>query len=140
MGPVDSASLWPLGAYAVGVAGVVLVMVCLSSLLGQRHRDRATELPYESGIVSVGSARIRMTSQFYLMAMLFVIFDLEAIFIFAWAVAARELGWGGYAAISVFIVLLLVALVYLWRTGALSWGPAGRSPWAWRRPEGGGGR
>ena len=71
-------------------------MVGASFVLGQRHNDRATGKPYESGIVSEGSARLRMTSQFYLMAMLFVIFDLEAVFIFAWAVAVRELGWAGY--------------------------------------------
>jgi len=98
-------------------------MVGLSSVLGQRHRERATCEPYESGIVSQGSARLRMTSQFYLMAMLFVIVDLEAVFIFAWAVAVRELGWTGYAVISLFIVLLLIALIYLWRVGALLWGP-----------------
>lgn len=119
--------LWPLGVYAICVVGVACVMVGVSHLLGQRHRDRATDEPYESGIVSEGSARLRMTSQFYLMAMLFVIFDLEAIFIFAWAVSVRELGWTGYAAILLFIVLLLLALVYLWRIGALGWGPTGRN-------------
>lgn len=124
MGIAEPSSLWPLGAYVACVVGVVLVMVGLSSVLGQRHRDRATGQPYESGIVSEGSARLRMTSQFYLMAMLFVIFDLEAVFIFAWAVAVRELGWTGYTAISVFILFLLVALVFLWRAGALSWGPS----------------
>jgi NADH-quinone oxidoreductase subunit A len=98
-------------------------MVGLSSVLGQRHRNRATGEPYESGIVSQGSARLRMTSQFYLMAILFVVFDLEAVFVFAWAVAVRELGWTGYAVISLFIVLLLIALIYLWREGALRWGP-----------------
>jgi len=126
MGTVEPVSLWPVVAYAAAVAAVVLVMVGLSFVLGQRHRDRATDDPYESGIVSEGSARVRMTSQFYLMAMLFVIFDLEAVFIFAWAVVVRELGWVGYTAISVFIVLLLLALVYLWRLGALGWGPTRR--------------
>ena len=121
MGP---SSLWPLGVYLACAVGVVVVMVGASFLLGQRHEDRATGQPYESGIISEGSARLRMTSQFYLMAMLFVIFDLEAVFIFAWAVAVRELGWTGYTAISIFIVLLLAALLYLWRAGALSWGPA----------------
>lgn len=119
-----AALLWPVGAYIACVVGVVCVMVGASFFLGQRHNDRATGEPYESGIVSEGSARVRMTSQFYLMAMLFVIFDLEAVFIFSWAVAVRELGWTGYAVISLFIVLLLVALIYLWRVGALRWGPA----------------
>ena len=119
-----AAFLWPLGVYVAGVVGVVCVMVGASFFLGQRHDDHATGEPYESGIVAEGSARVRMTSQFYLMAMLFVIFDLEAVFIFSWAVAVRELGWTGYAVISLFIVLLLVALIYLYRVGALSWGPA----------------
>jgi NADH-quinone oxidoreductase subunit A len=120
---------WPLGVYVACVVGVVSVMVGASFVLGQRHADRATGEPYESGIVSEGSARVRMTAQFYVMAMLFVIFDLEAVFIFAWAVAARDLGWTGYGVISMFIVLLLVALVYLVRIGALDWGPIkGGSP------------
>lgn len=126
MNTVGPSALWPLGLYIVLVLGVVAFMVGASFLLGQRHKDRATGEPYESGIVSEGTARLRMTSQFYLMAMLFVIFDIEAVFIFAWAVAARELGWIGYGAISLFIALLLVALVYLARMGALSWGPARR--------------
>ena len=124
MNEVGPSTLWPLGVYFACVVGVVAFMVGASFLLGQRHNDRATGEPYESGIVSEGSARLRMTSQFYLMAMLFVIFDLEAVFIFAWAVAVRELGWTGYTVISVFIVFLLVALLYLWRAGALSWGPS----------------
>ena len=123
MSVVGTSTLWPLGVYFACVVGVVAFMVGASFLLGQRHNDRATGEPYESGIVSEGSARLRMTSQFYLMAMLFVIFDLEAVFIFAWAVAARELGWIGYGAISMFIAFLLIALIYLWRAGALSWGP-----------------
>jgi len=127
MGSADPAPLLSLGVYVACVVGVVLVMVGASFVLGQRHSDRATGQPYESGIVSEGSARLRMTSQFYLVAMIFVIFDLEAVFVFGWAVAVRDLGWSGYSAILLFIVLLLVALVYLWRIGALSWGPADRS-------------
>ncbi len=123
MGTPAPSSLWPVGVYIAGVIGVVGVMMGLSALLGQRHRDRATGEPYESGIVSTGSGRLRFTAQFYLTAMLFVIFDLETVFIFAWATAVSELGWAGYAAIVVFILLLLLALVYLWRIGALSWGP-----------------
>lgn len=128
MGESGSFLTWPLGVYAACVVGIVSVMVGLSFALGQRHADRATGQPYESGIVSEGTARIRMTSQFYVMAMLFVIFDLEAVFIFSWAVAARDLGWAGYGVISLFIVLLLVALVYLVRIGALSWGPTRHLP------------
>jgi NADH-quinone oxidoreductase subunit A len=128
MGAIDPTSLLPLGFYIAGVVAVVLIMVGGSFVLGQRHNDRDTGRPYESGIVAQGSARLRMTSQFYLVAMIFVIFDLEAVFIYSWAVAVRDLQWRGYAAIVLFIALLLVALVYLWRIGALSWGPASRPP------------
>ena len=92
-------TLWPLGAYAAAVAIVVAAMIGIPYLLGERHRERATGEPYESGIVSTGSARLRFPAHFYLIAMFFVIFDLEAVFLFAWAVAAPELGWLGYAEI-----------------------------------------
>jgi NADH-quinone oxidoreductase subunit A len=113
--------LWPLAVYAIIVGMLVVAMLGLSYVLGQRHQDRATGSPYESGILSQGSARVRFPAQFYLVAMIFVIFDLEAVFIFGWAIAVRETGWAGYAEISVFIVLLLATLAYLWRAGALDW-------------------
>lgn len=101
-------------------------MLGLSYVLGQHHKERATAEPYEGGILSAGSARIRFSSQFYLVAMLFVIFDVETIFIFSWAIAFRELGWYGYAGVMVFLILLLVVLVYEWRAGALDFGPDGK--------------
>jgi NADH-quinone oxidoreductase subunit A len=119
LGTVD---LWPLGIYVTLVLGLVGAMLGLSHLLGQRHHDHSTDSPYESGILSEGSARVRLSAKFYLVAMFFVIFDLEAIFIFAWAVAVRETGWAGYGVASTFILVLLVALGYLWRVGALEWG------------------
>jgi NADH-quinone oxidoreductase subunit A len=97
-------------------------MLGLSYVLGQRHRDRSTDSPYESGILSEGSARVRLSAKFYLVAMFFVIFDLEAVFLFAWAVAVRETGWTGYVEASIFIFVLLAGLGYLWRVGALEWG------------------
>src|SRR5688500_20235376 len=100
-------------------------MIGLSYFLGQRHKERATDDPYEGGILSHGSARIRFSSQFYLIAMLFVIFDVETIFIFAWAIAFRELGWYGYAGVIVFLILLVVVLIYEWRAGAVRFGPDG---------------
>ena len=100
-------------------------MLGLSYVLGQRHKERATNDPYEGGILSAGDARIRFSSQFYLVAMLFVIFDVETIFIFAWAIAFRELGWYGYAGVIVFLILLVVVLIYEWRAGALDFGPDG---------------
>ena len=113
--------LWPLAVYFVIVVMLVVAMLGLSFVLGQRHHNRATGTPYESGILSQGSARVRLSAKFYLVAMFFVIFDLEAVFIFAWAIAVRESGWNGYAEAMVFIVVLLATLAYLWRVGALDW-------------------
>ena len=118
--------LWPLLAYAAAVVALAASMILISYVLGERHRERATGEPYESGIVSTGTARLRVSAKFYLIAMFFVVFDLEAAFIFAWAVAFRELGWAGYVEILVFMGILLAALVYLWRLGALDWGPRPR--------------
>jgi NADH-quinone oxidoreductase subunit A len=115
--------LWPIGIYFALVLLLVASMLVLSHVLGQRHRDRATGSPYESGILSEGSARVRLSAKFYLVAMLFVVFDLEAVFIFAWAVAGRQVGWPGYWEMVVFVGILLAALAYLWRLGALDWHP-----------------
>jgi NADH-quinone oxidoreductase subunit A len=96
-------------------------MLVTSFVLGERHRDRVTAEPYESGIKPTGSTGIRLTIKFYLVALFFVIFDVESVFIFAWAIAFRQLGWAGYIEIVIFILVLLLMLVYLWRTGALDW-------------------
>jgi len=114
-------NLWPLAVYIVLVGMLVMVMLSLSFVLGQRHHDRATGSPYESGILSEGSARVRFSAKFYLIAMFFVIFDLEAVFLFAWAIAVRETRWAGYAEALLFITVLLATLAYLWRVGALDW-------------------
>lgn len=124
----DSARLWPLVVYAAAVIALVAGMIGLSSVLGERHRERATGEPYEGGILSTGDARVRLSVKFYLVAMFFVIFDLEAVFLFAWAVAARELGWAGYAEALVFIAILVAALAYLWRSGGLDWGELPEAP------------
>ncbi len=116
--------IWPLLIYTALVVGVLGIVYIGSWLLGSRTpRKKATNMPFESGIVSVGEAdETRLSIEFYLIAMFFVIFDLETIFIFAWAVAFFELGWRGYAGAGIFILVLLVALVYELRTGALDWG------------------
>jgi NADH-quinone oxidoreductase subunit A len=111
--------LWPLVVYFGLVVALAAAILTVSYLAGQRHSQPATGAPYESGIVSVGSARIRLSTRFYLVAMFFVILDVEAVFMFAWAIAARELGWPGYWEIVFFIGVLGLALVYLWRIGAL---------------------
>jgi len=114
-------NIWPLAVYILLVGMLVMAMLSMSFVLGERHHDRATGSPYESGILSEGSARVRFSAKFYLIAMFFVIFDLEAVFLFAWAVAVRETGWAGYAEALLFIMVLLATLAYLWRVGALDW-------------------
>jgi NADH-quinone oxidoreductase subunit A len=122
--PTDTMNLWPLALYFGAIMIVVAGMLGLGYSLGQRHTDPATGEPYESGIVPTGDARLRLSAKFYLVAMLFVIFDLEAVFIFAWAIAFHEVGWAGYMGVLVFMAILVAALVYEWRLGALDWGSA----------------
>jgi len=119
--------LWPMAVYFVLTILIVTAMIAVSYVLGQRHKERATGEPYESGIAETGSAQVRFDVRFYLVAMFFVIFDIEAVFIFAWAVAVRELGWFGYFEVLIFIGILTIALIYLWRLGALDWAPARQS-------------
>jgi NADH-quinone oxidoreductase subunit A len=113
--------IWPLIIYFAIVVVLVAAILCVSYLLGQRHSEPATDDPYEGGIVSEGSAPVRFSVRYYLVAVFFVVFDLEAVFVYAWAGAVRELGWSGYCAVVLFIGLLAAALVYLWRAGALDW-------------------
>jgi NADH-quinone oxidoreductase subunit A len=113
--------VWTLGVYFGLVLLLVGGMLVVSYLLGQRHSEPATGIPYEGGIVPEGSAHVRFSAKFYLIAMLFVIFDIESIFLFAWAVAARPLGWPAFWDVVVFIGILVAALLYLWRVGALDW-------------------
>jgi len=112
---------WPLLVYFVFVMVMVAAVLVVSYLLGQRHSEPATAEPYEGGIISQGSAHVRFSMRYYLMAMFFVVFDLEAVFVYAWAVAAREAGWAGYWGVVLFVVTLAAALLYLWRAGALDW-------------------
>jgi len=118
--------IWPLLVYALAVILLVGVMIGLSYLLGQRHKEKVTGEQFESGMIITGSARLRFSAHFYLVAMFFVIFDLEAAFLIAWAVAFNELGWEGYIAASVFIFILFVVLIYEWRIGALDFGLSGK--------------
>ncbi|MFB3103906.1 MAG: NADH-quinone oxidoreductase subunit A [Pseudomonadales bacterium] len=120
----ESQNLWPFLLYGISVVGLLAATLVASWFWGARTRHTdSTDTPFESGVIPVGSAdQTRLSIEFYLIAMFFVIFDLETIFIFAWAVAFFELGWQGYFGAAAFIVILLAALVYEWRTGALDWG------------------
>lgn len=126
-------SLWPLGIYSLIVVGLVAAILGLSTLTGPRHAARRRDLPYESGMPATGDARIRFPVAFYLIAIDFLIFDIEAAILFGWAGVAREVGWSGFLAAAVFILILLVGLVWVWAKGGLDWGAepsrtAGRPP------------
>lgn len=117
------AEYWAIGLFVVAVVGLCAFMLGASALLGGRSKGPSKGLPFESGIVGTGSARQRFSIQFYLVAMLFVIFDIEAMFLFAWAISVREVGWSGFWGAAVFIFILLAGLVYDRRVGALDWAP-----------------
>lgn len=112
-------ALWPLALYLFAVLALAAIMIGFSQLLGEKHQERTTGEPYESGVAPTGSARIRFDANFYLIAVFFVIFDVETLFIISWAIAVRELGWTGYVEIVIFIGILFVALIYLWGVGGL---------------------
>lgn len=118
---------WAFAIYVVAAICLCLIMIGLAALLGGRAYGRAKNKPFESGIDSVGNARLRFSAKFYLVAMFFVIFDVEALYLFVWSVSVRESGWVGFIEATIFITLLLVGLIYLWRIGALDWAPKKRA-------------
>ena len=106
-------------------AGFGAVAIGLSSLLGPRKPSAEKLAPYECGMPPVGDARERQSVKFYLVAMIFLLFDIEVAFIYPWAMALRGLGWAGFVQVVVFMSLLLAGYVYVWRKGALDWGSDG---------------
>jgi NADH-quinone oxidoreductase subunit A len=136
MDPMAPASLSPwtpgllsLVLYTALVVGLLAILLFLTSWLGEKKIDPEKARPYECGVIPTGGARFRFPVPFYLVAVFFLIFDVEAAFIFAWAVAMEKLGWLGWLQISFFIIVLLVSLFYLWAKGGLDWRPqASRSP------------
>lgn len=113
--------LWPLLVYSVIVIGLIMGLLVASTFLGQKRQDHATHDVYESGVVPTGTANLKINVPFYRTAILFIIFDLEAAFLFAWAISIRESGWLGFVEVFIFIFILLAGLLYLWRSGALEW-------------------
>jgi NADH-quinone oxidoreductase subunit A len=111
-------------------AGFALISVLLSSVLGPRKPSPEKLAPYECGMPAVGDARERQSVKFYLVAMIFLLFDIEVAFLYPWAMALRDLGWPGFLQVVLFMLLLLAGYVYVWRKGALDWGSdvAGRRP------------
>lgn len=122
----ETLNQFSLAFYALCVFGICFVMLGASWLLGGREWGRAKNEPFESGVVGVGATNMRLSAKFYLVAMFFVIFDVEALFLYAWAVSVKEAGWAGFIEATVFIFVLIASLVYLWRIGALEWAPASR--------------
>lgn len=112
-----------------GVIAIVLAaaLIVLSYVLGKRVHNQIKDTPYESGITPTGDARGRFSVKFYLVAMLFILFDIEAIFLYPWAVVYRELKMFGFIEMLVFVVLILSGFFYIWRKGALDWSYADRA-------------
>ena len=124
----EGPDILPFLLYALVVAALIAATLSAAWFIGAKARHGgARTLPFESGVVPVGEAEeMRFSVEFYLIAMFFVIFDLETIFIIAWAVAFFETGWRGYIGAAIFIAILLIALVYEYKSGALDWGVKGR--------------
>lgn len=114
---------WATSIYIVAVFAICAIMLIGSFLLGGRSGGRAKNEPFESGVVSSSPERLRLSAKFYLVAMFFVIFDVEALYLYAWAVSVKESGWTGWIEAAVFITILTASLVYLARIGALDWTP-----------------
>jgi len=112
---------FPVLLQGVIAMAVAFLMLGLSYLLGKKVRDRVKDLPYESGIVPTGDARQRFSVKFYLVGMLFIVFDIEAIFLYPWAVVYRELKMFAFVEMLVFIVLILCGFFFIWKKGALDW-------------------
>jgi NADH-quinone oxidoreductase subunit A len=112
---------WPFFLFIGLILLVVAGLMSLGYVLGERHTARWRDKPYESGIAPVELPSGRVSVEFYRVAVFFVIFDVEAVFLFAWAVALREAGWRGFVEMAVFVGLLVAALVYLWGSGSLDW-------------------
>ena len=103
-------------------AGFALGAVVLSAVLGPKNPTPEKLAPYECGMPPVGDARERQSVKFYLVAMIFLLFDIEVAFLYPWAMALRDLGWPGFVQVVLFVLLLLAGYVYVWRKGALDWG------------------
>jgi len=128
-----SPEFWSIAVYIVVTFILCGIMLGLSAVLGGKSGARARNEPFESGVVSASPERLRLSAKFYLVAVFFVIFDVEALFLYAWAISLRESGWAGFVEAFVFIAILVVSLYYLARIGALDWAPQARK----RRPAAG---
>ena len=134
MQPVETTGIlspWEPGIFSLSVYGILVLAFVASQLfiaywLGEKKKNPEKLRPYESGIIPTGTARLRYPVPFYLVAIFFLIFDVEAAFIFSWAIAYEALGWSGWLQISFFIIVLILGLVYIWNKGGLEWGPTAK--------------
>src|SRR5215472_16470249 len=113
---------FPVLVQAVIAAVLAAALIVISYIFGKKVRNRVKDMPYESGIVPTGDARQRFSVKFYLVAMLFILFDIEAVFLFPWVVVYRELKMFVFFEMLVFVVLILSGFFYIWKKGALDWG------------------
>ena len=118
---------WPVLLQALIAMAVAAGMIGISYILGKKIRNRVKDMPYECGITPTGSARERFSVKFYLVGMLFILFDIEAIFLYPWAVVYRELRLFAFFEMLLFVALVLAGFFYIWKKGALDWSGAGRS-------------
>ncbi|MDT8422871.1 MAG: NADH-quinone oxidoreductase subunit A [Desulfuromonadales bacterium] len=115
--------VFTLALYTLIATVIIGVLLFLAWFLGQKTRSPLKNSSYESGVIPTGSSRLVDPVPFYLVAIFFIVFDLEIVFVLAWAVAYDLLGWAGFAQIGCFVAILFLGLVYLWRVGALDWSP-----------------
>jgi NADH-quinone oxidoreductase subunit A len=118
--------LFSLALYAFMSLGLIALLLIAASFLGEKKSNPDKLRPYESGVVPTGTARLRYPVPFYLVAIFFLIFDVEGAFIFSWAIAYYALGWAGWLQICFFILVLVLGLAYIWKKGGLDWGPASK--------------
>jgi len=112
---------FPILVQAIVAMALAAGLLTVSYFLGKRVRNRVKDMPYESGIVPTGDARQRFSVKFYLVGMLFILFDIEAIFLYPWVVVYRELKIAGFIEMLIFVVLILSGFFYIWKKGALDW-------------------
>ncbi len=120
--PTNYSELYfPVLVQIVFAAAVAAGLIGAGLFLGKRSNNAVKDSPYESGVIPVGSARERFSVKYYLVAMLFILFDIEAVFLYPWAVVYRELGLFGFVEMLLFMVLVLSGFFYIWKKGALDW-------------------
>ncbi|MDM8537489.1 NADH-quinone oxidoreductase subunit A [Desulfobacterales bacterium HSG17] len=116
--------VFSLSIYTIIVLILISFLFFLSSWLGEKKPNPEKLRAYESGIIPTGSARLRYPVPFFMVAIFFLLFDVEGAYIFSWAVACKSLGWAGWMQMTFFIIVLFAGLIYIWKKGGLEWGPS----------------